>query len=447
MHSSWRLLAAILSLSVTGLAFADDNAFVQTNLVANNDEYGAQIVDPNMLDAWGIALRPPGAGGHIWIDDTRSGTSVEYTGDVVENGVYVPLHQDGLQVVSLDTATFTDKGYASVTGLVYNASSDFANQPVEFPVSGPADNDSTNPPTPISGGTSGSAKFVFVTKDGAINAWRSNTATAMTSAPVVINYTKTGAFPSYDLANPVYTGVAMSQNVVTAAQVGTSAGNHLFAADFRNNRIDEFDDQWNNVTSPTAFQAPSDATDAGLGVEIHTFNVMDLGGHVFVTYAAFDPGSDEGFEDIPGFGHVVEYNENGTLLKDFNSGPLSVDDGGALSSPWGMAIAPVGFGNFGGDLLVANFGDGTVSAFDLNSGNFVGKLNNPDGTPLSIDGLWGLTFGNGVSLGDANALYFTAGPDSENDGLLGRINVVPEPASLGLLGAGTVLLMGRRRKR
>src|SRR5580658_9819916 len=167
--------AAVFSL------FAQSNRFVQTNLVANNASYHPQIVDTEMLDAWGIALRPPGAGGHIWVNNAMSGTSVEYIGDV--NGI--PLHQDGLKIVTLDLPRWTDHGIAFVTGLVYNSAHDIEGQPVEFPVSGPANNNSTTPPTPISGGTSGSAAFIFVTEDGCINAWRSNTKIAMTGAPII----------------------------------------------------------------------------------------------------------------------------------------------------------------------------------------------------------------------------------------------------------------------
>jgi uncharacterized protein (TIGR03118 family) len=143
-----------------------------------------------------------------------------------------------------------------------------------------------------------------------------------------------------------------------------------------------------------------------------------LGGHLFVAYGEFDPNSDEGQEQIagPGAGHIVEYNEDGTLVKDFFAGH------GVLNLPWGMAIAPATFGRFANDLLVANFGDGTISAFDLESGDFVGYLRDADTKIISIDGIWGLTFGNGVSLGDAEALYYTAGPNNEWDGEFGRLN-------------------------
>jgi uncharacterized protein (TIGR03118 family) len=150
---------------------------------------------------------------------------------------------------------------------------------------------------------------------------------------------------------------------------------------------------------------------------LNVFNIADLNGHLFVAYGEFDPNSDEGQEQIAGagLGHIVEYNEDGTLVKDFFAGH------GVLNLPWGMAIAPATFGQYGNDLLVANFGDGTISAFDLQTGDFVGYMRDADSKIISIDGIWGLAFGNGVSLGDAEALYFTAGPNNEQDGIFGRL--------------------------
>jgi uncharacterized protein (TIGR03118 family) len=442
MKRTFELATLLLSMACVAAARgAGENAYVQTNLVANNDEYGAQIIDPNLVNGWGIALRPPGAGGHIWISNDRTGTSSEYIGDV--NGI--PLHQDGLQIVPLEAPAFTDKGYASVTGQVYNAASDLANQAPEFLVSGPAQNDSTHPPTPL-GTVSGSAKFVFVTKDGAINAWLANTATAMLQAPVVVDYSKTGHSPY--AANPVYTGVAMTTHAVTSAD--PTLGNRLYASDFRNGVIEVFNNQWKDITQDTGPGTVHFATPASVG-DLHPFNIQDIGGHLFVAYAMFDPNSDEGFEDAVGYGHLVEYNEDGSLVMDFKSGSPNAasneDDpgNGVLNSPWGMAIAPAGWGAFGGDLLVANFGDNSIAAFDPGTGNFVDFLRDTSGDPISIDGIWGLTFGNGVSLGDANALYFTAGPDTEQDGLFGRLTVAPEPGTLFLLGIAMPLLSRRRR--
>ncbi|HEV7404095.1 MAG TPA: TIGR03118 family protein [Chthoniobacteraceae bacterium] len=418
-----------IALGTAGPMATAQNVYVQTNLIADTDLYGAQIVDPSMIDPWGMALRPPGAGGHIWLSNAMSGTSSEYIGDV--NGI--PLHQDGLKLVNIDTAGFADRGVSLVTGQVYNAASDFVGQPIEFPVAGPGHDLTTSPATPL-GTISGSAKFVFVTEDGAINAWRSNSASAMDSAPVVIDYTKTSAYFPYT-ENSVFSGVAMTVHAANSTAFSIAGGNHLFATDFRHNAIQVFDNQWHDVTGAFHFATPG--TVGGL----HAFNVQDLGGRLFVTYADWNPEGDEGFEQTtgPGLGHVVEYNEDGTLVRDFQ-------DGGNLNSPWGLALAPASFGPFANDLLVGNFGDGTISAFDLSTGAYVDNLRDPQGDAVTIDGLWALSFGNGVSLGDANALYFTAGPNAEQDGLFGRLNAVPEPtASLLALAGGAWLLTARRR--
>jgi uncharacterized protein (TIGR03118 family) len=428
------LLVLLTTIVASFPLAAQDNRFAQTNLVADNASFNPQIVNPQMIDAWGIALRPPGAGGHIWVDNAEYGTSVEYIGDV--NGM--PLHQDGLTSVTLNTPSFTDHGYAFVTGLVYNAAKDLTGQPVEFPVSGPANDDSTSPPTPIPGGTSGSAAFAFVTEDGCINAWRSNTTTAMTSAPIIIDYSKTSSYFPY-AANCVFSGSAITVNAYTSQAYINAGGNHLFATDFRNNVIEVFDNQWHDVTSSVHFQTPSDVAD------LHVFNIQDLNGHLYATYAKFDAAGDEGMEEIDGagFGHVVEYNEDGTLVRDFN-------DQGMLNAPWGLAIAPAGFGPFGGDLLVANFGDGTIAAFDPNTGNYIDQLKDTSGKVINIDGLWGLTFGNGVSLGDANSLYFTAGPNSEFDGLFGKLvftpaNDTPVMPPVALFALAAILLSAGMR--
>jgi len=420
------------------------NAFVQTNLVADNASFNPQIVNPDFSDAWGIALRPPGAGGHIWVNNGFSGDSDEYIGDV--NGI--PLHQDGLTSVPLDAPAFTDRGTPFDTGIVYNSSSDLTAQPVEFYVSG----NSRNANTGVTSTYSGSAKFIFCTEDGCINAWSANTANAMYSAPIMLDYSKasgTSGNPNYlqlgDTANPVYSGLAITTNPVTAAQVGTPQGNHIFVADFRNNHINVFNDQWQNVTSSYSFQPPT--TLSTTGAPLHIFNVQDLGGHLFATYAAFNPSGDEGFEEIDqnGDGAVVEYNEDGSFVRQFTDSTNPADQ---LDAPWGEAIAPAGWGPFGGDLLVTNFGDnGTISVFNTSTGNYVGKLDDTSGDPISINGIWGLTFGNGVSLGDTNSLYFTAGPNSEFDGLLGKLTVapVPEPSSIALVGVVVIGLLKRRK--
>ena len=422
MKLSFRFLLVFIGVVLTTAALSAqtrDLGCLQTNLVANKAEYHPQIVDEKMINGWGIALRPPGAGGHLWISDAGTGYSSEFIGDLPGN----PLHQDGLKLVKLAEPAFTDHGYSFVTGQAYNAASDLPGQPEEFHVAGPAENRKKTPPESITGGFSGSAKFVFVTEEGCINAWSADSATAMSAAPIIIDYSKTAAHYPYH-ANCVFTGVALTNNAADSAAFAKARGNHLFATDIRNNAIQVFDDQWHDVTGNYHFQTP--ASVGGL----HPFNIVDLGGHLFVTYAAFNPESDEGQEQIhgAGLGHVVEYEEDGTLVKDFHTH-------GVLNAPWGVAIAPAAFGTFANDLLVANFGDGTISAFDLTTGDFAGYLRDPDTKIICIDGIWGITFGNGVSLGDANALYFTAGPNNEEDGLFGRLDARAVNVAAGVLSS------------
>ena len=403
---SW--LVGLLLVSTPHMAWGTGNAYQQTNLVANRAEYHPQLIDSQMLNAWGLALRPPGAGGHLWISNARSGTSSEFIGDVPNN----PLHQDQLKIVTLDEPAFTDHGYAFVTGQAYNAASDLPGQPEEFHVEGPAHNLKSNPAQVISGGYRGAAKFVFVTEDGCINAWSSATALSMDRAPVIIDYSKRAAKLPFK-TNCVFTGVALTNNAGSSDVFKSSGGNHLFAADMRNNAILVFDHQWKDVTADYHFQTP-----LSVG-KLHPFNVVSLRGHLFVTYTQFDPGSDEGQEQIVGrgLGHLVEYGEDGALIRDYQ-------DEKSLNAPWGVAIAPATFGAFANDVLVANFGDGTIVAFDPATGKFLGYLEDGAHQKIVIDGIWALAFGNGFSLGDANALYFTAGPKNEEDGIFGRINAV-----------------------
>jgi len=426
------LIIGAAAALVSPSALAEVNNYRQTNLIANKAIYNPTVmIDPNVRNPWGIALRPPGQGGHIWLSNAQTGTTTTYVGDV--NGI--PLQQDGLKVIPIVAPPEDPPGYsqtigevyhATVTGQVYNAASDIPGQPTEFFVSGAANNWSTTPPTPV-GNISGSAKFVFVTTDGTINAWRSGTNPGMQEAVIVKDYS---AQTGIDLGleySPGYVGVAMTTDAFTLDSGGNKvADNRLYAADFSNNRIQVFDNQWNDITASVPFERPAD-----MRGDYHPFNVQYIEGRVYVAYAQTSFELDDPTEEVnlPASGRVVVYDRDGHMLQNFS-------DQSIVNAPWGVAIAPSTFGAYGGDLLVANFGDGTIAAYDVETGAAKGYLNDSAGNPISIDGLWGISFGNGVSLGDANSLYFTAGPAGEQDGIFGKLTLTTIPGDAD--GDGTV---------
>jgi len=402
-----RTQAGIGAAAVFGLAaFAavsrtSDNSYARKVLVANRPELAeGGLVDPHMVNAWGLALRPPGAGGHFWISNAGNLSTSTYIGDA--NGV--ALHQDGLTLVYLaGPVTSYEDGLANVTGQVYNAASDVPGQPVEFPVSGPASDWSTGKAV-SSGITAGSAKFVFVTTDGTIHAWRATTKEAMNRAVLIKDYTDQGPDQIKDLPRrPAFTGVAMS--------TAPHQRNRLFVADFQNGTIRVFDDRWTDTTTTVPFARP-----ANVPAEFSPYNIQAFNGRLYVTFAVLDRDRDEPGAALPGpgSGRVAVYDVDGHLVQSFA-------DAEHLNAPWGMAIAPQNFGAMSGSLLVANFGDGTIAGFDPSTGAFKDYLRDAKQRPVVIDKVWGLAFGNGVSLGDADSLYFTAGPNFEQDGIFGRL--------------------------
>jgi uncharacterized protein (TIGR03118 family) len=376
------------SVPPAGYGPTDGNSYTATNLVANSAAYDPQIVDPTMVDAWGLANRPAGAGGHIWVGANKTGTSLEYVGDVGAT----PLHQTDLRVISVPGGTDTDPGapptaskVGQPTGVIFNTS------PTGFIV----DQGSIKAP----------AKFLFASQDGTISAWTeqdnpNGSVTRLAWATKVVDNSA---------AKAQYFGLAI-----------TPDGSRLLAADFGPKPgITSFDNAFRPIPTQ-GFANPFLQGDVKAG-SLLPWNVTTLGDSVYVSYAAV--GADESNPQAPsvgeenhaaGDGRVVQYDGNGKLIK-------ILDDKKSLDAPWGIAIAPPGFGKLTGDLLVANFGDGTTSAF-TKDGAFIDYLRDKDGKPLVVPGLWALLPGNGASLGDAKAVYFTAGPRAEQDGIFGRLN-------------------------
>lgn len=255
--------------------------------------------------------------------------------------------------------------------------------------------------------------FLFVSEDGTISGWRGALG---------------GAGPAETLqlgssANS-YKGVALVSN-------GTNS--YLLSANFLAGRIDVMKGNGNAPNLAGNFSGPM--TPVGYA----PFNVQTLNGHVFVTYAPREQG---GIDDVKGAGNgiVDEFNLDGTFVK-------RVAQGGALDDPWGLAIAPKSFGALAGDLLVGNQGDGRISVFDLVTNKFMGLLKGKDGKAIEIDGLWALIVGNGTSAGNDQTVYFTAGPEDEENGLFGALSDVPEPATLSLAFGGLLAMALRRRRR
>jgi uncharacterized protein (TIGR03118 family) len=257
-----------------------------------------------------------------------------------------------------------------------------------------------------------SATFMFASATGTISGWN---AAAGTTALTQVN-----GFPGSS-----YTGLAIA---------GTGASSRLYAANFGTGAVDVF----NGSFAPVATGGFIDPT---LPPGYAPFNVQNIGGNIVVTYALKDPATGE---DLAGAGHgfVDVYDQNGVLLRRVASDAV-------LNSPWGVTLAPAGFGPFGGALLVGNFGDGTIHAYDFFTGALRGEVTDANGAPIVNDGLWALAFRTGGPAVDPNALYFTAGIQGEEHGLFASLTAVPEPGTLGLFATGLMVLLagGVRRRR
>jgi uncharacterized protein (TIGR03118 family) len=239
-----------------------------------------------------------------------------------------------------------------------------------------------------SGMSSGPATFIFASENGDITAWNKNVPPPAPS---------TQAQPEVHTPNAVYKGLAMASS---------GGKTYLYATDFHDNRIDVFDSNFAPATLSGNF------TDPGLPAGFAPFGIQAFGNRLYVTYAMQDSAA---HDDVRGAGNgfVDVFTSSGHMVKRLISH-------GQLNSPWGLVIAPSRFGSLSHDLLVGNFGNGLINAYDPNTGSFRGMLLGPGRQPIRNDGLWGLRFGNGVT-GSPRTLLFTAGIDDESDGLFGEI--------------------------
>ncbi len=342
--------------------------YVQGNLISDV-QGAAQVYDPNLGNAWGIAFS---AASPVWISDNATGLATVYR-------------------VKADPAN-SRHDIVTTLGLV-----------VTVPSAGGGPGGS--PTGQIFG--FGGENFVFDTEDGTISGWHGGTI-----AGIHVNMSSSGA---------VFKGL-------------TVAANQLYATDFHNGTVDVFDQSFNPVSLPAgAF------TDNTLPSGYAPYNIQNIGGKLYVTFAQQDADKHDG-NSGPGLGFVDVFDSNGALLQRLQAGSW-------FNQPWGVTLAPSTFGAFAGDLLVGNFGNGWINAFDPTTGDFVGSMTDAFGNPIAIDGLWALTFGNGVNGGDTKKLYFSAGPDDETHGLFGNLQPTPEPGAFALiLGSCTMAgLLARRR--
>jgi uncharacterized protein (TIGR03118 family) len=254
-----------------------------------------------------------------------------------------------------------------------------------------------NSTTSFTVATGKAASFLFCTEDGTVSGWNSS----VNPGAAIITVDNSSA-------NSVFKGCVIG---------GTSAAPVLYVTDFHNGVVDMFDGNFKPITAASAF------VDSSIPAGFAPFGIANFGGKIYVTYAKQDAAK---HDDAPGAGngYVDVFDGSGNLLTHLISQ-------GALNSPWGMQMAPATFGQFSGALLVANFGDGAINAFDPTKGTQLGTLQDPTGHPLAIPGLWGLLFGNGGRGGDTSTLYFTAGipgpygEPPESHGLFGSIQAPP----------------------
>ncbi len=368
--------------ATAGLALPAEAAFLQTNLVSSIPGL-ATITDPLLINPWGISRSPTSP---FWVSNqgTNSSTLYAVTGSTNVTKV-TAVNANGF--VGIPT---TAAGPQGPTGQVNNTNT------ASFQL------------TP--GTATTSSRFIFADLNGTISGW----AGGLTST---VEATTPGA---------VYSGLAIN-----------AAGTRLYAANGAGGTINVFDSSFAAVSLAGAFVDPN------LPAGFVPFNVQDLGGKLYVTYAPAGLAAQRAA--APGAGFVNVFDENGGFLQ-------RIVTGSQLAAPWALALAPAGFGEFGGDLLVGNFSfaNSAINAFDPVTGAFKGSIGINVGAGNTPGGLWGFMFGSGAGNGgDANTLYFLDGLNGETGGLFGALAVtpVPEPGMLPLLALGLVAVgVVRRRK-
>jgi uncharacterized protein (TIGR03118 family) len=386
---TWPLaLAAMAAASMldASAARADDgdpppphNAYAVAPLVSDITGAAANR-DPVLQNAWGVAFSPSGS--PFWVNDNFTGCSTLYdgTGAAVALQVKIPLPQN---VVAPGACQHIDPNNppnptpAAPTGIVWNASAKF-----------------------LVPGTKIQAAFIFATEDGTISAWGGG----LTPPDVAV-------IAADNSANPTAGDGAVYKSMVFA--VNASSGPLLFATNFRAGTVDVFAPTGPNGTYAAA-TTDGGFRDPDIPAGYAPFGMQQIDGDLFVTYARQNA---QKHDDVagPGNGFVDVFDTDGHLLRRFASH-------GPLNSPWGVTQASYHFGAFSGAILIGNFGDGRINAYDRH-GHFLDVLQDENGEPIVIDGLWTLSPGGGLH-SSPDALFFTAGPNGETDGVFGTITPV-----------------------
>jgi uncharacterized protein (TIGR03118 family) len=381
------LLGAVAGSLAAQMSSAPPNNYLVHNLVsdlANN----ADQQDSNLVNPWGIGFGPT----PFWAGNNGTGTATLYSGA----GAIIPLVVTIPQAGNAGTA-------GPVTGVIFNPFTSNANA---FDVQAGMP-----------------ALFMFCSEDGVISGW--NEAVSGTKASILFDNSKSGA---------IYTGCALG---------GTAAAPYLFAANFKTGTVDVYDANlnlnpapYNQSTLPLPYSTSSSFSNQAIPAGFAPFNVQNIGGTLFVTYARQNA-QKHSYAGGPGDGYVAMFNVNGSLISNLVSE-------GPLNSPWGMAIAPANFGPFSGALLVGNFTDGKINAFSATTGAVLGTLDDTTGNPIAIPGLWSLNFGGGAQSEDPGTLYITAGigggPNNDpvqSHGLLASIQAAPSFATAGIENGGS----------
>lgn len=377
--------AAVLAIAAsTAIGQEDDgfsNAYAVTPLVSNLPG-SAAMRDPVLQNAWGIAFSP--AGSPFWVNDNDTGCATLYAGNgtKIPLQVSIPLPGNVIAPNSCQPFDFNNPPAttpAAPTGMVWNPSSAF-----------------------LVPGTKVPAAFIFATEDGTLSAWAGG-----------LNPPNDAVLAFDNSANPTAASGAVYKSLVS----GLSAkGLLLYAANFRHATVDVFgptgaDGMFTPATTGGGF------VDPGIPAGYAPFGIANIDGDLFVTYAQQNAAK---HDDVAGAGHgfVDVFDTDGHLLRRFASR-------GPLNSPWAVTRASFAFGRFSGRILIGNFGNGHINAFD-NAGRFIGELEDGHGRPVVIDGLWTLTLGGGRG-SSSDALYFAAGPNGETQGLFGTIAPVTIP--------------------